>query len=80
MKNICLRPLFFIMIVFLVAGTTLLYAAEPVSVPLFQEETAQSGVTSVYAGDWQYMVGGGAAAFDCNGNNFPDLALAGGED
>jgi len=68
------------MIVFLVAGTTLLYAAEPVSVPLFQEETAQSGVTSVYAGDWQYMVGGGAAAFDCNGDNFPDLALAGGED
>ena len=29
-------------------------------------------------GDWEYMVGGGAATFDCNDDGFPDLFLAGG--
>ena len=33
-------------------------------VPLFVEETATAGIDSVYAGDWEYMVGGGVAAFD----------------
>lgn len=47
--------------------------------PLFVEETESAGINSVYAGDWQYMVGGGAAAFDCNDDGFPDLFLAGGE-
>jgi enediyne biosynthesis protein E4 len=44
----------------------------------FKEETKTSGVQSVYAGDYQYMVGGGAAAFDCNKDGFPDLLTAGG--
>jgi hypothetical protein len=48
-------------------------------VPVFADETASSGISSVYAGDWQYMVGGGAAAFDCNDDGFADLFLAGGE-
>lgn len=47
-------------------------------VPRFVDETAASGVTSVYAGDWEYMVGGGAAAFDCDDDRKPDLFLAGG--
>lgn len=51
----------------------------PVPVPSFVEETASSGIDSVYAGDWQYMVGGGAATFDCNDDGFPDMFLAGGE-
>ena len=55
-----------------------LAGAAPV-IPQYTEETATSGVSSVYAGEWQYMVGGGAAAFDCNGDGFPDLYLAGGE-
>lgn len=33
-----------------------------------------------FAGDWQFMVGGGAASFDCSGDGFPDLYIAGGED
>ena len=49
------------------------------AVPKFAEETAPSGVDSVYAGEWQYMVGGGAAVFDCNDDGFPDMLLAGGE-
>ena len=48
-------------------------------VPVFTEETTSSGVDSIYAGDWQYMVGGGAATFDCNDDGFPDMLLAGGE-
>ncbi len=44
----------------------------------FVEETTPSGIASVYEGDWEYMVGGGAAAFDCDANGFPDLLLAGG--
>ena len=49
------------------------------AVPSFVEETASAGIDSVYAGDWQYMVGGGVATFDCNDDGFPDMLLAGGE-
>jgi enediyne biosynthesis protein E4 len=56
------------------------FAAETaLTIPAFAEETTTSGVKSIYAGEWQYMVGGGAAAFDCNGDQYPDLLLAGGE-
>ena len=47
--------------------------------PVFVDETVSSGLVSVYAGDWQYMVGGGVSAFDCNADLLPDLVLAGGE-
>lgn len=53
--------------------------ADDVVVPTFVQEGAAAGVTSVYAGDWQYMVGGGVAVFDCNGDGFQDMLLAGGE-
>jgi hypothetical protein len=49
------------------------------AVPSFVDETASAGIDSVYTGEWQYMVGGGAATFDCNGDAYPDLFLAGGE-
>jgi enediyne biosynthesis protein E4 len=51
--------------------------AEPV-VPTFIEETATAGLTTVYEGDWEYMVGGGVATFDCNGDRFPEVFLPGG--
>ena len=50
-----------------------------VAVPSFVEETASAGIDSVYAGDWEYMVGGGVATFDCNGDGFDDMLLAGGD-
>ena len=57
---------------------TVLAEVAPV-VPHFVEETSSSGVASVYSGEWQYMVGGGVATFDCNDDGFPDMLLAGGE-
>lgn len=44
----------------------------------FTEETAAAGIDSVFAGDWEYMVGGGAATLDCDGNGYPDMFLSGG--
>lgn len=53
--------------------------AEPsLVVPRFVDETKSAGIDSVYAGEWEYMVGGGVAAFDCSGDGFPDLLLSGG--
>ncbi len=46
--------------------------------PLFVDETATAGIDHVYNGDSTYAVGGGVAAFDCNGDGRPDLYLAGG--
>jgi enediyne biosynthesis protein E4 len=62
-----------------VAGLVEACFAEPsLIVPRFIEETKSAGIDSVYAGEWEYMVGGGVAAFDCSGDGFPDLLLSGG--
>jgi hypothetical protein len=62
------------------AGATAAFAEgnSPV-IPSFVEETAAAGIDSVYEGEWEYMVGGGAASFDCNGDGYPEMLLAGGE-
>ena len=54
-------------------------ASHATAVPRFIEETPSAGLDTTYAGEWQYMVGGGAAVFDCNGDGFEDVFLAGGE-
>ncbi len=46
--------------------------------PHFHEEAAAAGVTQVYDGGFEYSVGGGLAAFDCNDDGKPDLYVAGG--
>jgi enediyne biosynthesis protein E4 len=54
------------------------FAQTPPVVPVFVEETASSGVNAVFAGEWEYMVGGGVATFDCNDDGFEDMLIAGG--
>lgn len=50
----------------------------PMDVPAFVEQAAISGIDHSYTGPWEHFVGGGVAAFDCNGDRRPDLAIAGG--
>ena len=49
-----------------------------VPVPNFVEETASSGIQHSFTGEWEFMVGGGVATFDCDGDRRPDMLLSGG--
>ncbi len=51
--------------------------ADP-QVPVFADETATAGFSTVYEGEWEYMVGGGVATFDCSGDGMPEVFLSGG--
>ena len=62
----------------LTGGLSLAQAQETPVIPSFVEETGSAGITSIFEGEWEYMVGGGAATFDCNEDGFPDMLLAGG--
>lgn len=53
-------------------------ADAPVGVPTMIEEAVSAGIDHRYEGPWEYFVGGGGAALDCNRDGFADLALAGG--
>jgi len=52
-------------------------AAGPVT-PRLVEESASSGVRQVYDGGFEFYVGGGVAAFDCDDDGKSELYLAGG--
>jgi enediyne biosynthesis protein E4 len=47
-------------------------------IPKFLEETESSGLSSRYEGDYEFMVGGGVATFDCNSDDLPEVFLSGG--
>jgi hypothetical protein len=63
----------------LLASIASAQAADQLVIPHFVDETKTSGLNATYKGEWQYMVGGGVATFDCNGDGFPDVYIAGGE-
>lgn len=50
-------------------------AMEP---PQFVEQAEAAGLLHVYDGEFAFFVGGGVAVFDCDGDQRPDLYLAGG--
>ena len=69
--------------VLIVAGGTILAASGlgsggALGPPRFVDETASAGIEHAYDGDFDYFVGGGVAAFDCDEDGDQDLYLAGG--
>ena len=48
-------------------------------VPLMREEAAAAGLDNSYDGPFEFFVGGGGAALDCDGSGFPSVFLAGGK-
>jgi hypothetical protein len=48
--------------------------------PRFADEATTAGIEHAYAGGFNYFVGGGVAAFDCNDDGRQELYLAGGAD
>ncbi len=61
-----------------VIATIALGQSDTSSIPKFLNETTSTGFSSRYEGDWEYMVGGGTAVFDCNNDGFPEIFMAGG--
>lgn len=47
-------------------------------IPRFVEETDTAGLQSRFDGEDEYMVGGGVAVFDCDGDGLPELYVTGG--
>jgi hypothetical protein len=50
------------------------------SAPHFVDDTAGSGINHRYEGEFEYFVGGGVAAFDCDDDGRDELFLAGGSE
>ena len=46
--------------------------------PLFHDEASTAGIEHVYGGDFEFVVGGGVAVFDCDDDGSPDMFFAGG--
>ncbi len=65
----------------LACGLALLpaYAQAPMpAIPHFVEETESSGLSSRFDGDNEYLVGGGVASFDCDGDGLPEVYVTAG--
>ncbi len=61
------------------AALTILLASEAFAAPKFVERAAELGIEHRYTGGWEHFVGGGVAAFDCDGDDLPEIYAAGGD-
>ena len=52
--------------------------AEEPQVPTMSEEAVAAGIDFTFRGEWEFIVGGGTAVFDCSGDGLPEIVLAGG--
>lgn len=57
----------------------ILLATDVLAGPRFIEKAADLGIDHRYTGGWEHFVGGGVAAFDCDGDDLPEIYAAGGE-
>ncbi len=48
------------------------------AIPRFVEETDMAGLQSRFEGEGEYMVGGGVATFDCDGDGLPEVYVTAG--
>ncbi len=56
----------------------LLWPSVGLAEPHFTDRSRALGLTHSYQGGWEHFVGGGVATFDCDGDHFADLYVAGG--
>ena len=54
--------------------------AEVPQVPVLVEESSSAGLDFSFRGEWEFMVGGGTATFDCSGDGLPEILLSGGSE
>ena len=64
----------------LLAGTAPRQAAadSPPAIPHFVEETDTAGLQSRFEGEGEFVVGGGVATFDCDGDGLPEVYVTAG--
>jgi hypothetical protein len=55
-------------------------SASAMAPPRFVEEASAAGIDHTYAGGFEFFVGGGVAAFDCDDDGRADLFFAGGSE
>jgi enediyne biosynthesis protein E4 len=81
MSNWKRSPLFFAAFTSVCLGGALAQEAPRIAtgdIPDYIDEAASAGIAHIYAGPWEYFVGGGVAVFDCNADGRPDMVFAGG--
>ncbi len=74
-KLLSMRTL--VLLATLAAGVVALGQSE-IAIPKFVDESTTSGISSRFDGDWEFMVGGGTAVFDCDSDGYPEIYAAGG--
>ncbi len=54
-------------------------SATALGAPRFVDDALRAGVGHAYDGEFEFFVGGGVAAFDCDDDGLTDLFFAGGD-